>query len=193
MALSACLLAPAAEAAVVYTFTGQQTIGLGPVDPNDPDGPQNEVVVHTSFTLERATFITDGTFTPDSCTDDNASFTCGDMEFNAFPNAFNVQGDFLSFGHSYDDGTTAFGGGAFYFFQPGAFGAAGVYTTDGWPINAPGCCYGNAGFATLVVSGAPDPGGAVPEPTTWALMITGFGGAGAMLRRRRTRHTFAAA
>lgn len=28
--------------------------------------------------------------------------------------------------------------------------------------------------------------GAVPEPTTWALMITGFGGAGAMLRRRRT-------
>lgn len=26
---------------------------------------------------------------------------------------------------------------------------------------------------------------AVPEPTTWALMITGFGAAGAMLRRRR--------
>jgi hypothetical protein len=29
------------------------------------------------------------------------------------------------------------------------------------------------------------PGTAVPEPATWALMITGFGGAGAMLRRRR--------
>ena len=26
----------------------------------------------------------------------------------------------------------------------------------------------------------------VPEPTTWALMIMGFGTAGAMLRRRRT-------
>lgn len=29
------------------------------------------------------------------------------------------------------------------------------------------------------------PSGAVPEPATWALMILGFGGAGAMLRRRR--------
>lgn len=27
---------------------------------------------------------------------------------------------------------------------------------------------------------------AVPEPATWALMLTGFGGLGAMLRRRRT-------
>lgn len=29
------------------------------------------------------------------------------------------------------------------------------------------------------------PGGAVPEPAAWALMILGFGAAGAMLRRRR--------
>jgi hypothetical protein len=31
----------------------------------------------------------------------------------------------------------------------------------------------------------------VPEPATWALMIMGFGTAGAMLRRRRTASTFA--
>jgi len=31
----------------------------------------------------------------------------------------------------------------------------------------------------------------VPEPATWALMITGFGAAGAMVRRRRTASTFA--
>jgi len=38
----------------------------------------------------------------------------------------------------------------------------------------------NIGF-TAEVSAA-----TVPEPATWALMIAGFGGAGAMLRRRRT-------
>lgn len=31
----------------------------------------------------------------------------------------------------------------------------------------------------------PDRGGAVPEPASWALMLTGFGGMGALLRRRR--------
>lgn len=34
---------------------------------------------------------------------------------------------------------------------------------------------------------------AVPEPGAWALMILGFGGAGAALRRRRNRDTYVAA
>lgn len=34
-------------------------------------------------------------------------------------------------------------------------------------------------------------GGVVPEPGTWALMILGFGGAGAMLRRRKAITAFA--
>jgi len=33
--------------------------------------------------------------------------------------------------------------------------------------------------------------GAVPEPTTWALMIMGFGAVGAMIRRRRTADALA--
>jgi hypothetical protein len=42
--------------------------------------------------------------------------------------------------------------------------------------------------ASLVLGDAvvpPDPGGGVPEPGAWALMILGFGGAGSALRRRK--------
>jgi hypothetical protein len=40
----------------------------------------------------------------------------------------------------------------------------------------------------------PPPGvGGVPEPAAWALMLVGFGGLGAALRRRRARTVFAAA
>jgi hypothetical protein len=41
------------------------------------------------------------------------------------------------------------------------------------------------GTATLVAGGAPG----VPEPAAWTLMLLGFGGAGAMLRRRRAALT----
>lgn len=46
-------------------------------------------------------------------------------------------------------------------------------------------------FDVLGVDSATQPGGAVPEPATWAMMITGFAGAGAMLRRRRTASALA--
>ena len=39
--------------------------------------------------------------------------------------------------------------------------------------------------AALYTTAAPPPG--VPEPATWAMMLMGFGAAGAGLRRRRTR------
>ena len=35
------------------------------------------------------------------------------------------------------------------------------------------------------------PGGFIPEPTTWAMMILGFAGAGAVVRRRRATANFA--
>ena len=39
----------------------------------------------------------------------------------------------------------------------------------------------------LADDGGNDPGGgAVPEPASWAMMIVGFGGVGAAMRRRRT-------
>lgn len=51
------------------------------------------------------------------------------------------------------------------------------------------------GFSTgqAVGSGESSITTVVPEPATWALLIVGFGGAGAMLRRRRARDAFVAA
>ena len=40
------------------------------------------------------------------------------------------------------------------------------------------------GFATNG-EGSGGPGGFIPEPATWAMMIIGFGGVGALMRRRR--------
>jgi hypothetical protein len=48
----------------------------------------------------------------------------------------------------------------------------GVCTTN------PCTSFAATGFAT-------NGGGTIPEPATWAMMILGFGGIGAMLRRRR--------
>lgn len=51
---------------------------------------------------------------------------------------------------------------------------------------------GNAAYSG-VITFMPSPTGVVPEPGAWALMILGFGGAGALLRRRRATVPFAAA
>ena len=51
-----------------------------------------------------------------------------------------------------------------------------------------------ANFRPTALAVNPDPGGpigAVPEPTTWAMTIAGFGGVGWTLRRRRATAAFA--
>ena len=166
---AAMLMAPAvADAAVRYTFTGSA----------NEEGA-------ISFSYLASGFITTWqTITPDTCSIANPDFVCGTMEFQPTPTNFpGSEGDFISFGHENVDGSG--GGGGFYFFQTGALGAYGTYSNAGWPINDfenPLCCAGNAGPATLKVEFV---GSAVPEPATWAMMITGFGLSGAALRRRR--------
>ena len=61
-------------------------------------------------------------------------------------------------------------------FYTGYFsiGATGVYGSTYTTTNTPGG--GNDGGGS---------GGAIPEPATWAMMIIGFGGVGALLRNRR--------
>jgi hypothetical protein len=46
--------------------------------------------------------------------------------------------------------------------------------------------YGSSSDAKLYFTGNENPGGGpVPEPATWAMMLVGFGGMGAVLRRNR--------
>ena len=66
-----------------------------------------------------------------------------------------------------------YGGGGFYQVAPiGNFGQTFAY-----PVGD------SLSFQTFVDQPAPPP--PVPEPGVWALMLLGFGGLGAMLRRRR--------
>jgi len=46
---------------------------------------------------------------------------------------------------------------------------------------------GNAAIVAGNVADISDPGGVVPEPSTWAMMLLGFGSVGAMVRSRRFR------
>jgi hypothetical protein len=62
-----------------------------------------------------------------------------------------------SFSLSFSDLSNAFGG-------------------DSWTADSTG---------TFAVNTFERPGGVIPEPGTWAMMIVGFGGTGAILRRRR--------
>jgi len=104
-----------------------------------------------------------------------------------------------------DNGGSSDPNGTFTFDDEAAVGVGSINTTGGsfQPLNAlsafdgqssagawtlrifddAGADVGALGGWTLSLTG--DVGG-VPEPATWAMMLMGFGGLGAILRRRRT-------
>ena len=68
------------------------------------------------------------------------------------------------------------------FSDPGVYSHYGVTSSNGiGGFSFTGGASGNTSIDNLVVNS----GAAVPEPASWALMIGGFGLAGAALRRRR--------
>jgi PEP-CTERM motif-containing protein len=61
--------------------------------------------------------------------------------------------------------------------------AAGFYKFE---LSYGECCGGPAVIEFDVNGGPAGTSGGVPEPATWAMMLMGFGGLGALVRRRRT-------
>lgn len=175
-AIPALALASAAQASVVYTFTGEYV--------SERDDAGNTLATSTATWSFTATdFVTSAAdIVPDSCDSGNAAFFCAPTQrMEPYPTSFGnaIGADYIGLNLTTENG----GGTGFYWFRPGAFGAVGVYSNQGWPD--PFCdgeaCYGNAGIATLTVGMG---GNAVPEPASWALLITGFGLAGMAMRRR---------
>lgn len=72
-----------------------------------------------------------------------------------------------------------------------SLGGSAIYTFSGFPFTMNGVNVATSGTnaGTLTVTGSPTttepPTSAVPEPTTWAMMLAGFGTVGFAMRRRR--------
>ena len=183
-AAAAMMTATAAQADVIYDVSGSFEA--------DADGDSiNEVYLY-QFSYTAPTFITALTETaPTSCSISGSFYQCAATStFDPGSTTFGppVPADFFAF--KYDNVNQSGGGSSFYFFQPGAFAATGVYSNAGQPNpsgplfdpNGDEYAVGNAGPATLTVRQSL--AGAVPEPATWAMMIAGFGVIGAGMRRR---------
>jgi hypothetical protein len=190
LALSTVLAAASAQAGVVYSYTG----------------PSAEF---TSPGFATALFLAGGgagqlAFTIDGYTSLDGQGNCCEDDFT-----LNVNGtDILS-------GSWNMGGGGndVTFYAP--VGATVVPTYFGWfaggqtVITTPISLVSGLNSITFSYNGAfqglgdegwglqditvTERGGGVPEPSAWALMLSGFAGLGAMLRRRRAQTALAAA
>jgi len=93
-----------------------------------------------------------------------------------------TEANFVNFTGGFVPGSSPVSGATFHAILSNLSGIA--FRTE-WATGADDSRFDNAVFEGFTVPGAG--GGAVPEPASWALMIAGFGLAGATLRRRRTR------
>jgi hypothetical protein len=130
-----------------------------------------------------------------SGTNGNGTTVWADLAGNFGPNAdtgpvwFN-NGDFSAFQYDYDD----YMSGEASYTITALYNGAAVSATFTPSLNSSGNFVGflgndsngNEWDADIGATEVASLGGAVPEPSTWAMMLFGVGGVGAMLRRRTT-------
>lgn len=107
-----------------------------------------------------------------------------------FLGSYDVTGVDGFFGLNLDPDGTHFWSGSFndgtlYEFLIGGFGANASVASINTGVGS-GNLFGVALAGEITVGGPPTDGNAVPEPSTWAMMLFGFGAIGVALRRRST-------
>lgn len=127
------------------------------------------------FTANTSTSGSTGSFrvTTDDFLTTNTSFSVSELDF-CIVSEGDCRSQTFGVGSSYD--VVVFGAGSvysYYYFNPGSFGGVGTYDT---------VLFGADQAGRLVVSESLS---AIPEPTTWVMMIGGFALAGSAMRRRR--------
>jgi YD repeat-containing protein len=114
----------------------------------------------------------------------------------AFLGAYDIAGVDGFFALNLDPNGTSFWSGSFsngtlYKFNIGSFGPNTSIQTLNTGVGS-GSLFGVA-VAGEITAGGPPPNTGIPEPATWAMMLIGFGGLGAMVRRHRRQSAMATA
>lgn len=179
---NAALVASATNAAVVIDFT---QVG-------------SNVVVNANGTLDLAGLTSQGNFSL-------AESVRGNVAYIGLGNAGTVMGYLgltgpASFGtgntfitaNSFSGTSFALNGSAFgspYVFVPAGYASgsaiSGTATFLGQTFASLGLTAGRYGYTSRADTVTVNIGGAVPEPSTWAMMLLGIGGIGMVMRRSR--------